>query len=99
MRLTTLVTVLSISITAQACSGYKYCHCYDSDGTPNDSATSTVCTKAGYQTKYNSDLGHYECYYYSETLFKNIGQSNCGMRERCIKAGATGKDSSCRGKV
>ncbi|KAK1480160.1 hypothetical protein CCUS01_00717 [Colletotrichum cuscutae] len=68
MRLTTLVTVLSISITAQACSGYKYCHCYNSD----------VCTKAGYRTKYNSDFGHYE--------------------ERCIKAGATGKDSSCRGK-
>ena len=82
--------------SASACKFYKACHCYDSDGSPNNTATDTIC---GWQkgrlqydiTEYGSDTTYQECFYTSGQPFWN-----CQWREQCQQVGATGDDSSCR---
>uniref|UniRef100_L2G169 Secreted protein n=1 Tax=Colletotrichum fructicola (strain Nara gc5) TaxID=1213859 RepID=L2G169_COLFN len=47
LNITTPVCLLlaALSATVTACDGYLFCHCYNSDGKPNDVATQTVCNR------------------------------------------------------
>lgn len=83
--------------SASACSWYVFCHCYDSNGLPNNGATKTVCgTHLGAlrlnQREYGRDTAYTECV----SAF-GLGPTwdNCQWREQCKDAGATGADSSC----
>ncbi|KAL0932561.1 uncharacterized protein CTRU02_211524 [Colletotrichum truncatum] len=98
---------------ALACDGYLHCHCYNSDGKPNDVATKAVCDR--YSTS-NANMiesnpwsdGAKECKYVGpEGAWRGAGKtrgwhayafSNCDWRVMCQNAGATGSDSSCRDK-
>ncbi|KAF4304723.1 hypothetical protein GTA08_BOTSDO07498 [Botryosphaeria dothidea] len=97
MKLTALAVAL-LPLAAQACANYKYCHCYDSNGVPNDRATKQVCdglgTAVGNMIDASKDSdGAREC---AATRDKNF--NNCSWRQWCQLAGATGADSSCRWK-
>ena len=83
--------------SASACAWYSFCHCYDSDGVPDNKATETVCgSHYGAlqlnQREYGRDTSYTEC-------ISAIGHgpywNNCYWREDCKSAGATGTDSSC----
>ncbi|KAK2035173.1 hypothetical protein LX32DRAFT_647937 [Colletotrichum zoysiae] len=107
MKLPTLATtgslvLLALSQSALGCSVYRSCHCYDSDGTPNNDATETSCSHYGAS---DSSFIDSECKYIGpdstgagrSRLFP--GMSNCDFRELCAQAGATGSDSSCSEKI
>lgn len=93
-----LLFALGVPSTS-ACSYYTRCHCYDSDGTPNNAATKTVCDlykvlpykpRLQYDTyEYGPNTIYQECAF-SGSIFKN-----CIFKEQCQWAGATGGDSSC----
>ncbi|KAG5816324.1 hypothetical protein H9Q74_011193 [Fusarium xylarioides] len=38
-----ILGLLTLSAFASACASYESCHCYDSNGIPNNGATKTVC--------------------------------------------------------
>jgi hypothetical protein len=88
-----LLLALGASSTS-ACGVYAFCHCTNSDGSYDNSATKTVCGWYGrqlvYATKNNGpSTQDQECF--------EIGTpfSNCKWREHCIDAGAKGADSNC----
>ncbi|CAI0643661.1 hypothetical protein CGCSCA4_v005223 [Colletotrichum siamense] len=99
--------LVALSKSVLACDGYLFCHCYNSDGKPNDAATQTVCNR--YDTKLAKMIdanawsdGAKECQYIGPEgarigkYWHPYGYSNCQWREMCQAAGATGTDSSCR---
>ncbi|EOD52370.1 hypothetical protein GTA08_BOTSDO07498 [Neofusicoccum parvum] len=92
-----LLTAFLLPIAAQACAQYKFCHCYDSNGVPNDRATAQVCsglTGIASMVGVSKDSdGAREC---AAAKDKTLG--NCSFRQWCKIAGATGADSSCRMK-
>ncbi|KAF4844789.1 hypothetical protein CGCSCA4_v006918 [Colletotrichum siamense] len=114
LNITTPVCLLlaALSTTATACDGYLFCHCYNSDGKPNDVATETVCNRFAKEQSKMIDANQWsdgarECRYagpeftpYDRTRpggnVKAYGFGNCDWRVMCQEAGATGKDSSCR---
>jgi hypothetical protein len=89
-----LLLALGASSTS-ACDHYTFCHCVDSDGVANNSATQSVCDQYGVLGKTSSnpcgsDYGTLEC-------MRTVGpQGNCVWRVKCLEAGATGADSNCR---
>ncbi|KAH0435734.1 hypothetical protein CcaCcLH18_04688 [Colletotrichum camelliae] len=101
-----------LSKSATACDGYLFCHCYNSDGKPNDVATKTVCDRYNKGQSNMIDANQWsdgakECQYVGPKFtphrpgrrrgdVKALGFGNCDWREMCKAAGATGKDSSCR---
>lgn len=101
------LVLLTLATSALACDGYLFCHCYNSDGKPNDAATQTVCNRyASGQTQMIdanawSD-GAKECNYIGKDgerrgkFWHPFAISNCDWRVMCGEAGATGSDSSCR---
>ncbi|TDZ65190.1 hypothetical protein CTRI78_v003549 [Colletotrichum trifolii] len=102
------LALFTLAKTALACDGYLFCHCYDSNGVPNDAITQTVCNRytAG-QTKMIdvnpwSD-GARECSITTTTEGIWVGKSwfayafgSCDWSKMCSDAGATGSESSCR---
>ncbi|KAK6207040.1 hypothetical protein QIS74_13528 [Colletotrichum tabaci] len=93
--------------TSLACDGYIHCHCYNSDGKPNDAATQTVCNRyaAGNTQMIDANAwsdGAKECKYIGKDgerrgkYWHPFGLGNCDWRVMCGEAGATGSDSSCR---
>ena len=46
MKFSALAIVL-MSIAAQPCAKYQFCHCYNSNGIPNYDATKQVCDNLG----------------------------------------------------
>ncbi|TEA12147.1 hypothetical protein C8034_v006463 [Colletotrichum sidae] len=100
MKLEIILASLSLTSAVQACATYQNCHCYDSNGVPNDKATAAVC-------KYPSELRvitkggrtYKECHLYIFGVHGSRGLGNCKMREACQGIGATGHDSSCRKKI
>jgi hypothetical protein len=95
MKLSALTFVL-LPLAAQACSQYQFCHCYDSNGIPNDAITKKVCDGLGasianmVDSSAKSD-GAREC-----KGVDDKAHNNCSWRQWCQLAGATGADSSCR---
>ena len=88
-----LLFTLGASSTS-ACAWYFFCHCYNSDGLFNNTATATVCGWYGsglvYATFiYGVTTGNEECFGAGMAL------NNCKWREHCQQVGATGDDSSC----
>ncbi|KAK2042893.1 hypothetical protein LZ31DRAFT_555676 [Colletotrichum somersetense] len=107
MKLPTLATtsslvLLALSQSALSCSVYRSCHCYDSDGIPNDTATQTSCSR---YSASDTDFTDSACQYIGPNTIgwlkstRYPGMSNCDFRELCTKAGATGSDSSCTDKI
>ncbi|KAI8281199.1 hypothetical protein K4K60_004350 [Colletotrichum sp. SAR11_57] len=114
LDITTPVCLLlaALSATVTACDGYLFCHCYNSDGKPNDVATQTVCDRFPKDQSKMIDVnkwsdGAKECQYAGPKFtphdprrprgdVKAYGFGNCDWRVMCQAAGATGKDSSCR---
>ncbi|KAL0940209.1 uncharacterized protein CTRU02_202972 [Colletotrichum truncatum] len=97
-----LLTTLSLASAVQGCAIYKFCHCVNDDGKPNDAATSLTCTEGNLETKTEGDTSYQECHLYKRHGFLNVkvtGNDNCKWRETCQQKGATGADSSCRDKV
>ena len=90
--------------SATACSDYYWCHCDDSDGTPNNDATTAVCS--GYFSPappsmvndtydYGDSTTYLECEAHGGS---NSGTwNNCVWRRHCQNVGATG-DSNCHCK-
>jgi hypothetical protein len=74
--------------SAFACADYSYCHCYDSNGVPDDKATESVCINW-----YNDDIG-----ISSDCVPSLGGINNCDFAKLCAVAFATGGDSSCSQK-
>ncbi|GME50721.1 uncharacterized protein CTRU02_13854 [Neofusicoccum parvum] len=98
MKLVTFLSVLLLQpLTALACAHYNRCHCYDSDGKPNDEVTAGVCdANDGYLADASAASdGAKECVISGN----NSGWDNCAFRVACQKSGATGSDSSCREKI
>ncbi|KAK1954517.1 hypothetical protein LY78DRAFT_594058 [Colletotrichum sublineola] len=99
---TSLLVLLSLSQSALSCSVYRSCHCYDSNGIPNDNATQTSCSR---YSASDTSFTNSECQYTGPDYVgggRNIvfpGMSNCDFRELCTQAGATGSDSSCSDKI
>ena len=81
--------------SASACSNYYLCHCYDSDGVPNNTVTQAVCNLISNQGSMVNVTGYLEC----NAGTWSWGWDNCEWRGECLAAKATGDDSSCRGKV
>jgi len=86
--------------STSACAYYTHCHCYGSDGTPNNTATSTVCDL--YKVPKSDPELHPDTFEYGpDTTYQECEQKgatnfyNCVWREQCQRAGATGGDSSC----
>ncbi|KDN62672.1 hypothetical protein CSUB01_11862 [Colletotrichum sublineola] len=99
-----LVLLLSLAKNALSCAVYTNCHCYDSNGTPNNNATQTACQ--GYQPSDTSFVAEKSaCYYIGPPTTGPsfgpvyMGMNNCDFRVLCAQAGATGSDSSCAGKL
>ncbi|TDZ19998.1 hypothetical protein C8034_v007437 [Colletotrichum sidae] len=103
----TSLVLVAFAKSALACDGYLNCHCYNSDGKPNDAATETVCKRyaaGNAQMIVPSDWsdGAKECQYIGKEgerrgkAWHPFGFSNCQWRDMCGEAGATGADSSCR---
>ncbi|EXM04691.1 hypothetical protein NOF04DRAFT_18650 [Fusarium oxysporum II5] len=97
-----ILGLLTLSAFASACASYESCHCYDSNGVPNNGATQTVCDhfKGGMEPntrEYGANTQYKEC---NVKTFGGGASSfdNCDWRRRCQSAGATGADSSCRSK-
>ncbi|TDZ68035.1 hypothetical protein CTRI78_v002579 [Colletotrichum trifolii] len=100
MKLGIILASLSLTSAVQACSVYQHCHCYNSDGVPNDTATAAVCKEFGeLRDKTDGDRTYKECYFYKFNFFGSQGIGNCQMRKSCQIRGATGDDSSCRKKI
>ncbi|KAF6514231.1 hypothetical protein HZS61_006487 [Fusarium oxysporum f. sp. conglutinans] len=94
-----LLALLALSTCASACASYSKCHCYNSDGKPNNDATQTVCDH--FSGSMNPNVREYgEGTQYKDCEAKTFGGAssfdNCDWRRRCASAGATGADSSCR---
>ena len=94
-----LLFALGVPSTS-ACAFYTHCHCYDSDGTPNNVATSDVCDL--YRTPPSYPRLIYDTFEYGpNTEHKECEQTgagefyDCDWKDKCKKAGATGSDSSC----
>ncbi|KAF5012684.1 hypothetical protein FDECE_1315 [Fusarium decemcellulare] len=97
-----LLSLLALSAYASACSIYNDCHCYNSDGKPNNDATQTVCNHFSGSMQlntreYGANTQYKECE--AKTFGGASSFDNCDWRRRCQSAGATGADSSCRSKV
>jgi hypothetical protein len=95
----TLLALLALSTHASACASYNNCHCYDSDGKPNNGATQTLCNHyKGSMVPDESENGEGTSYMECEAQTFGGASSfeNCDWRIRCQSAGATGNDSSCR---
>ncbi|EMD59160.1 hypothetical protein COCSADRAFT_255613 [Bipolaris sorokiniana ND90Pr] len=92
-------TILFFPLAISACSNYQSCHCYDSNGVPNNAATAQVCAgfgdRASMADASRGSDGAREC---KANKSKEVVFSNCSWRQWCQIAGATGKDSSCRDK-
>jgi hypothetical protein len=91
-----LLLALRVSF-ASACQHYKFCHCLDSNGNPDNNATTTICEGERHgaslqldQYEYGDGTNNKECF--------NGCFDNCSWRRDCQSVGATGSDSSCRGK-
>ncbi|KAL0945037.1 uncharacterized protein CTRU02_202924 [Colletotrichum truncatum] len=94
----TLTALLSMASTIYGCDLYKFCHCYDSNGMPNDKATQKVCP-GNIEKRTEFGVTFDECHHHK---WRGLGYEvlgNCKFRESCQWAGATGTDSSCRAKV
>ncbi|KAG7040025.1 hypothetical protein JMJ77_0010304 [Colletotrichum scovillei] len=76
------------SLPWKECANYKFCHCYDDNGMPNDLATNIICP-GNLELRMEFGVTFEECYYY-KNYFSSI---------RCMAAGATGSNSSCGDKV
>jgi hypothetical protein len=92
-----LLLALGVDV-ASTCSHFLYCHCYDSDSTPNNVATDAICNYFGGATQndtteYGSNTNYNEC---SAGPYKGFSWDNCRFRIWCKIVGATGQDSSCR---
>jgi hypothetical protein len=98
-----LLLVLFATATWACQYDYHYCHCTNSDGSPNDQATATVCTgdPPGYwegenailQPYIDDPLHHLECRV-QDDLYDDLFD-NCFFRMECNACGAMG-DSNCR---
>ncbi|KAG7409970.1 hypothetical protein Forpe1208_v010798 [Fusarium oxysporum f. sp. rapae] len=86
---------LALVATSQACDKYKYCHCTNADGTPNDGATFRSCPSD--RIKF-VEKGYAECEHYENFVFAIKAIDNCNFRKACNHNGAPG-DSNCRAKV
>jgi hypothetical protein len=78
---------------ASACDNYDYCHCLNSDSSPNDAATQRICdfTKQDYGGGTITTVKSYkECY------MAGIAD-NCLWTDFCLIVGETGSYSDCRG--
>ncbi|KAF5688831.1 hypothetical protein FDENT_4657 [Fusarium denticulatum] len=97
-----ILGLLTLSAFASACASYESCHCYDSNGIPNNGATQAVCDhyKGGMEPntrEYGANTQYKQC---NVKIFGGGASSfdNCDWRRRCQGAGATGADSSCWNK-
>ncbi|KAJ0360288.1 hypothetical protein COL154_007709 [Colletotrichum chrysophilum] len=100
MRVSAFLT-LAFAAYASACASYNDCHCYDSNGVPNNGATKSVCDHFGgsmikAEREYGASTTYQECEV--KTYGGASSFDNCDWRRRCQGAGATGADSSCRSK-
>jgi hypothetical protein len=92
------ILLLALGVgTASACNDYWYCHCYDSDSTPNNPATDAICnyfggTKQPDTGEYGPNTNYQEC---SSSGYIGNSWDNCIFRIWCKIVGATGPDSSC----
>jgi len=96
-----LLVLLPFAATTWACANYQYCHCRNTDYSPNNAATTTICTGTppGWfeglgGSLQNMDGGGVECVAPSDAdLFVN-----CVVQDMCQACNAdTFQD--CRGKV
>ena len=83
---------------ASTCSHYLSCHCQDSKGTPNNTATETVCQGEGHGAVVEFDQGEYGATTNYSDCYSDGCFNNCSWRLDCQREGATGSDSSCRQK-
>ena len=92
-----LLLTLGVS-SASACSHYQFCHCQDDKGTPNDTATNTVCNGEGVAGQMRTLGGDSSGSPYKECLAQAGCWNNCSWRANCKSAGASGADSNCYSK-
>lgn len=107
-----ILTILALSTYASACrDDYLVCHCYNSDGKPNNDATHKICDdinrnpgiSLGVGTRpdvreYGQGTKYIECYSIEAKGSPHTPMyhfNNCDIRKACLAAGATGRDSSC----
>jgi len=90
-----LLLALRASFTS-ACFHYTYCHYLNSDGTPDNAATTIICEGERHgatlildQYEYGDGTDYKECF--SDGCF-----NNCSWRRDCQSVGATGSDSMSR---
>ncbi|KAI8246556.1 hypothetical protein K4K55_007796 [Colletotrichum sp. SAR 10_96] len=65
MRVSAILT-LAFAAYASACASYNDCHCYDSNGVPNNGATKSVCDHFGgsmikAEREYGASTTYQEC--------------------------------------
>ena len=72
-----LLLTLGVS-SASACSHYQFCHCQDNKGTPNDTATNTVCNGEGVAGQMRTLGGDSSGSPYKECLKRVVGITAVG---------------------
>jgi hypothetical protein len=86
-----LLLALGAASTSACSSKYSYCHCTDSTGSANDTATMLACIwDIGIIQPYPGDSWH-ECYSGDDWDW-----DNCDFRVKCTYVGTSGQDSNCR---
>ncbi len=92
---TILFLLLSLgAASTTACDYYDYCHCTESNGAANDTATMQVCVwTSNTILPYPGDSWH-ECTAPDGAFYL----SNCDWRVKCNNVQAGGQDSNCRQK-
>ncbi|KAK2731380.1 hypothetical protein CKAH01_09028 [Colletotrichum kahawae] len=96
MKISIVISIVSVALTVQACDDYKICACTNEDGTTNDDLTGKICDAGQYTRIY--EKGYLECKHYKSEFLGYEAFSNCKFRRACEDVGGKG-DSSCRAKV
>jgi hypothetical protein len=85
--------------SVSACSSYNFCHCDNSDSTPDNSATDAICSYFGNTaTSDGNDPNNvYDVCPAGQNAYNSqFGWNNCLWRVYCKIKGATGGDSLCQ---
>ncbi|KAF5492184.1 hypothetical protein CGCS363_v011544 [Colletotrichum siamense] len=96
MKVSFVISMLSVGLTVQACDHYKICTCTNEDGSRNDDLTGKICDAGRYNRIY--EKGYLECKHYKSEFLGYEAFDNCKFRKACEAVGGRG-DSSCRAKV